>query len=75
MIQERITRAKSIGHIAFVPDTHGSFWEYWERDGHIWRQSVVAPVMPDGYRSGRWYARATERCVEHLRSLNRAGLD
>ena len=57
----------SEGHIAFIPDTHQGFWEYWERDGHVWRQSTSAPVMPDGFRSGRWYAKATPAVVGHLR--------
>lgn len=48
-------RERSRGHIAWVPRASGGMWEYWERDGEIWRMDSTAPVMPDGYRSGRWY--------------------
>ena len=58
---------QSKGHIAFVPTTHGDRWEFWEREGSIWRQVESAPVMPDGYRSGRWYAYAKPEVVELLR--------
>jgi hypothetical protein len=65
-----VTPTQSLGHLAFVPDTHGSHWEYWERDGSIWRQNVNAPVMPDGYRGGRWYAYAREAVIDNLRRCN-----
>ena len=29
-------------------------YEYFLRDGNLYRANVVLPVMPDGYRSGRW---------------------
>ena len=46
---------KSLGHVAFVPRVSGGTWEYWTRAGQVWRMDSSAPVMPDGYRSGRWY--------------------
>lgn len=57
---------RSTGHIAFIRDTHQGFWEYWERDGSVWRQSTAAPVMPDGYRSGRWYSYAKPEVIASL---------
>jgi hypothetical protein len=64
-------RERSQGHIAFVPSTHGDRWEYWERDGSIWRQIESAPVMPDGFRSGRWYAYTKPEVCESLRRVVR----
>lgn len=46
---------RSKGHISFVPRASKGTFEYWARDGHIWRMDASAPVMPDGFRSGRWY--------------------
>lgn len=60
------TYSRSDGHIAFVADTHGSAWEYWVRGDSIYRQNVNAPVMPDGYRSGRWYAYAHPDTIANL---------
>lgn len=51
---------KSSGHIAFMPDTHRGFWEYFVVGGDVYRATSSAPVMPDGRRSGRWYCYATE---------------
>ena len=50
-----VPHARSDGHIAFVPRASGGAWEYWARQGEIWRADTIAPVMPDGYRVGRWY--------------------
>lgn len=52
----------SIGHVAFVPRASGGTWEYWTRCGEVWRADVTAPVMPDGYRSGRWYGTDRYAC-------------
>ncbi len=47
--------AISTGHLGFCPDTRGSRWEFYQHADHVYRAPVYAPVMPDGYRSGRWY--------------------
>jgi len=65
-MSEPTTTPASDGHIAFVRDTHGGFWEYWERGGDIWRQTTLAPVMPDGYRVGRWFAKSTPAAISNL---------
>lgn len=62
---------RSNGHIAFVPRASGGTWEYWTRDGEIWRQDTTAPVMPDGYRSGRWYGADRASTRENLLSASR----
>ena len=64
---------RSSGHIAFVPRASGGTWEYWERDGEIWRQDTSAPVMPDGYRSGRWYGTDRHLTRETIRAAAKAG--
>ena len=48
-------RPKSLGHICFVPRVSGGWFEYFARSGHIYRMDSSAPVMPDGYRCGRWH--------------------
>lgn len=48
-----MNREKSKGHLAFVA-FRGQEWELFVRDGSIFRAPASAPVMPDGYRSGRW---------------------
>jgi hypothetical protein len=56
-LRDKTEPARSAGHLAFIPDTHGGYWEYFRsEDGqHVYRQTTSAPVMPDGRRSGRWY--------------------
>lgn len=39
----------STGHMATI----GSY-EYFLKNGQLYRANVVLPVMPDGYRCGRW---------------------
>lgn len=58
----------SRGHIAFVPRATGGFWEYWARQGEIWRQDTHAPIMSDGYRIGRWYGVDREATRANLRA-------
>lgn len=43
---------RSVGHICFACRL-----EYFERDGEVYRAQSCAPVMPDGYRFGRWEGR------------------
>jgi len=66
--------ARSEGHIAFAPDTHGGYWEYYLVGSDIYRQTTGAPVMPDGRRSGRWYAPARKDIVSLIESLDNPGL-
>ncbi len=56
----------SVGHVGFVRDSHGSLWEYWVRGDSVYRQNVAAPVMPDGYRSGRWFGYANELTARNI---------
>ena len=44
---------KSIGHVEFL----GTF-EYFIRNGELYRAPIHNPVFPDGYRVGRWEAPA-----------------
>lgn len=61
--------AKSQGHIAFVRRSSGGTWEYWTRCGEIWRMDASAPVMPDGYRCGRWYGAHRLSTIQNLRTI------
>lgn len=44
---------RSQGHIRFS----GS-WEFYRVGEHIYRAPIAAPVMPDGFRCGRWWGPA-----------------
>lgn len=46
--ERRKERMKSIGHILFAGD-----YEYFRRDGHIYKAIKFNPVQVDGYRLGR----------------------
>jgi len=41
--------SNSKGHQATIGD-----FEYFIRNGELFRARITIPVMPDGYRSGRW---------------------
>lgn len=55
---------KSAGHVEFI----GAF-EYFVRDGELWRAKIDYPVQHDGYRIGRWEAPAwmAEQWLETVR--------
>lgn len=44
----------SRGHLKFVDGINGKY-EYFKRNGQIYNAHIDRPVMPDGYRCGRWY--------------------
>jgi hypothetical protein len=46
--ERRKERMKSIGHILFAGD-----YEYFRRNGHIYKAIKFNPVQVDGYRLGR----------------------
>jgi len=46
--------SKSKGHICFSDDLR---FEYFNRSGDIMRSEIDSPVMPDGYRCGRYFHR------------------
>jgi hypothetical protein len=43
---------KSQGHIKVIAG-----YEYFIRNGELFRARIELPVMPDGYRCGRWQTR------------------
>jgi hypothetical protein len=43
---------KSTGHKTFINN-----YEYFIRNGGLYRASAHLPIMPDGYRCGRWQTR------------------
>jgi hypothetical protein len=45
---------KSRNHILFFTDGTGAVYELFARDGVIIYADVRLPVMPDGYRAGRF---------------------
>lgn len=44
---------KSKGHICFGINA-GNSTEFYQRDNEVYRAPVGNPIMPDGYRCGRW---------------------
>ena len=43
----------SKGHICFVQG-NDTIFEYYDREGQIYRAPAYAVIMTDGYRCGRW---------------------
>jgi hypothetical protein len=50
-IYENLNLEKSKGHIKFI---WNNTYEYYDRDGEVYLAPIHNPIMPDGYRSGRW---------------------
>jgi len=48
--KEHIVWAQSLGCNGEPVTTY----EYYSRDGEVYRAPISSVVMPDGYRSGRW---------------------
>lgn len=65
----RVRPDTSDGHICFVRRVSGGWWEYFARQGSIWRMDSSAPIMPDGFRCGRWYAYDREDVRQNLRRV------
>ena len=60
---------KSQGHIMFEDAKVGSSsmtWEFYRFNESIYRANAIAPVMPDGYRCGRWFSPYTSTYLEAL---------
>ena len=54
MTREQTRAQKSMGHIAFGNMAPGGWAEFFIRNGELHRAPVDNPVMPDGFRCGRW---------------------
>lgn len=60
---------QSKGHIGFAVDPWGVKWEFYRRAGSVYKAHASAPVMPDGYRSGRWFGFDRESTYRELREI------
>lgn len=58
---------KSKGHLCWWI-TEDGVWEYFVRGADIYRAPHYAPVMPDGYRTGRWEYPDRPQFREYLRA-------
>ena len=60
-----MTAPKSEGHLAFV----GKF-EFFLRDGQVYRANISSYVAPDGYRAARWEcpAEMADRMIDRYRA-------
>ena len=52
---------KSVGHILFAGP-----YEYFRREGHIYKALTSNPIQIDGYRHGRWEGYDRQQTVARL---------
>ena len=58
---------KSMGHLFF----EGGYEYFIAESGNVYRADAALPVMPDGYRCGRWFAYNEQRAVEYLAAFRK----